>query len=262
MPKKLPRISLITPTYNQSNFIEATILSVLNQDYPNLEYIIMDGGSTDRTVSILKKYEDKIKWISKKDRGQSDALNRGLKQITGDIVGFLNSDDLLEENSLTTIAKYFQENRNIHWVTGKCNIIDENSNKVRSFIREYKNFFLKYIRNYKILHILNFIAQPSTFWRREIIKDIGLFNEAYHYSMDYEYWIRISKKYTLGFIDRNISSFRVHPKSKSTQNLSKQLKESYNIASLSTRSQVLLNLHKLHDILILFCYRYIFQLNE
>ena len=104
------KISVITPSYNQAQFIERTILSVLNQNYPNLEYIIMDGGSTDNTVEILKKYSDKIIWKSEKDNGQSGAINKGLKMATGDIVTYLNSDDIYELGTFEKIAEFFQKN--------------------------------------------------------------------------------------------------------------------------------------------------------
>ena len=120
------KISIITPSYNQAAFIERTILSVLNQNYFDLEYIIMDGGSTDGTTEILKKYSDKIIWKSEKDSGQSDALNKGLKIATGYIVAYLNSDDTYELGTLKKIAEFFQNNLGKKWVYGKCKIINEN----------------------------------------------------------------------------------------------------------------------------------------
>ena len=123
---KIMKISIITPSYNQAQFIERTILSVLNQDYKDIEYIIMDGGSTDGTVEILKKYSDHIIWKSEKDNGQSDAINKGLKMATGDIVAYLNSDDTYQPGAFKEVATFFEKNPDKKWVYGKCLIINEN----------------------------------------------------------------------------------------------------------------------------------------
>src|SRR3989344_6836696 len=158
MSKKWPKISIVTPTLNQGKYIEKSITSVLEQDYPNLEYLIMDGGSTDGTLKILKKYENRLNWYSGKDRGQSDAINKGLKKTSGEILAFLNSDDYYERNTLLKVGKFFQDNPNAMWVTGKCKIIDAQGVETRTVITAYKNFILKYLRYRNILHIINFIS--------------------------------------------------------------------------------------------------------
>ena len=125
-----PKISIITPSYNQGQYIEQTILSVIGQGYPNLEYIIIDGGSTDNTVEIIKKYSDKISyWISEPDKGQSDALIKGLEKCTGDIFNWINSDDYFEENSFFNIAQYFIDHPSIAMLSGFCNCFDNETFK-------------------------------------------------------------------------------------------------------------------------------------
>jgi len=247
MPKKLPKISIITPTLNQADFIEQTIKSVLSQNYPNLEYIIVDGGSKDKTLPILKKYQDKLKWISEKDRGQSDAINKGLELSTGEVVGYLNSDDVLEDGALFKIAEFFDENPHIFWVTGKCFIIDKDGKRTRFLINWYKNIFLKYFRSFTTLIISNYISQPATFWKKEILTKVGLFDKSLHYSMDYDYWLRISKHYyELGFIDAYLASFRIHETSKTVAKLSLQLSENYDIVKKYSTAKFLISLHKFH----------------
>lgn len=225
----LPKISVITPSYNQGNFIEQTIESVLNQNYPNLEYIIMDGGSTDGTLEILRKYNTKIIWKSEKDKGLSDAINKGLRLATGEIMAYINSDDLYEMETLKKIGEFFKENPQVMWVCGKCRIINENSREFYRPITCFKNFWLKRYGYNKLLAI-NFISQPAVFWRRKIIEETGFFNCNLNFAMDYEYWVRIGKKYKPAIINEYLASFRIHPKAKGTMSYSKQFKEELNIA--------------------------------
>lgn len=254
MPKKLPKISIITPTLNQANFIEQTIKSVLSQNYSDLEYIVVDGGSTDGTLDILKKYRGKLSWISGKDKGQSDAINKGLKMSSGAIVGYLNSDDVLENGALSQIADFFVAHDDIFWVTGKCFIIDGRGRRTRFLVNWYKNIFLKYFRSFATLIITNYISQPATFWKREILENVGLFKTSLHYSMDYDHWLRISKNYKLGFIDTYLASFRIHKTSKTSTKLSQQLAENYSIVQKYSSSNFLVNLHNFHDKTIFFLY--------
>src|SRR5918996_5336836 len=130
--KKYPRISIITPSFNQGNFIEETILSVLSQEYPDLEYLVMDGGSSDATLDVLKKYSGRITWFSEPDQGQTDAINKGLRRATGSVVGYLNADDLLLPGALNKVAQTFTADPQAWWVTGKCQIVDEENNEIRT----------------------------------------------------------------------------------------------------------------------------------
>lgn len=254
LSNKLPKISIITPSYNQARLIGKTIQSVLSQNYPNLEYILMDGGSTDGTLNILKRYKDRLIWFSQKDKGQSDAINKGIKKATGEIIGYLNSDDLLCENALFHIAEFYQNNPDYFWVTGRCQVIDERGDKIRSLVTLYKNFWLRFLRFPVSLFFINYISQPATFWRREVVNKIGYFDKSLYYVMDYDYWLRLSKIYKLGFIDKYLASFRIHKKSKSLKDPKAMLDEGYLVAR-RYGSSLFVFLHRLHDILTLLIYK-------
>ena len=223
------KVSIITPSYNQANFIERTIQSILTQSHDDIEYIIMDGGSTDGTVEILKKYSDRIIWRSEKDKGQSNGINKGLKIATGDVIAYLNSDDTYEPDAIKRVVNFFQKNPDKKWVYGKCKIINENDREIRKSITAYKNILLKKYSYSKLLSE-NFISQPATFWRRELFSEIGYFNEDEHFCMDYEYWLRIGKKYSAGVINRYLANFRYYINSKSGGVNKKQFQDELRIA--------------------------------
>lgn len=209
----IPKISIVIPSYNMAEFIEETIQSILNQNYLDFECIVIDGGSTDGTLDILKKYENKIVWVSEKDRGQSDAINKGLEQASGDIFAYINADDAYEEGCFQKVADYFDKNPTTKWVYGKCKIINENGLEIRKLITSYRNFWLKRY-SYTRLLTLDFIAQPAVFWRKELSGEIGLFDIEKHLSMEYEYWLKAGARYDPAFIDDYLARFRVHPGSK------------------------------------------------
>jgi glycosyltransferase involved in cell wall biosynthesis len=249
------RISIITPSYNQVQFIERTILSVLDQNYPNIEYIVMDGGSTDGTVEILKKYSDRIIWKSEKDEGQSDAINKGLKMATGDIVAYLNSDDTYEPGAFAKVADFFEKNPEKKWAYGKCKIINENDQEIRKPITFYKNLLLKKFSYSKLLSE-NFISQPATFWKREIHTQEGFFDESEHFCMDYEFWLRIGKNSPAGVINAYLANFRYYTNSKSGSVNKKQFQDELRIAKKYSRNNFLsIGLHYFNYFKIVSIYR-------
>lgn len=207
----LPKISIVTPSYNQGQFIEETILSVINQNYPNIEYIIVDGGSTDNTLDIIKKYKDRLAfWASEKDSGQSEAINKGLKKATGEVVCWLNSDDVLMPGALGEVANYFNKHPEIDMLCGYTAVIDQNSNIL-------SNLFTLKQKKWYAEHGIYYIAQPSMFWKKRIFDAIGLLREDFHAQMDKELLIRIFEHgYRIGQIKRNLASFRWHTASKSS----------------------------------------------
>ena len=223
------KVSIITPSYNQSQFIERTIQSVLSQDYANIEYIIMDGGSTDGTIEILNKYSDKIIWKSEKDNGQSDAINKGLKMATGDIVAYLNSDDTYEPEAISKAVKFFQENPEKKWAYGKCKIINKKDQKIRKPITAYKNLLLKKYSYSKLL-TENFISQPATFWKKELHQELGYFDENENFCMDYEFWLRLGQKYPAGVINEYLANFRYYSNSKSGSVNKQQFRDQLRLA--------------------------------
>lgn len=251
--QKLPKITIITPSYNQGKFIERTIRSVLEQDYPNLEYIVVDGGSTDGTLDILKRYEGSLTWISEKDQGQSDAINKGIKMSSGEILAYLNSDDVYERGAIRRVADFFLAHPSHMWLVGRCRIIDENDREIRRFITRYKNFFLNRY-NYNVLLTTNFISQPATFWRRRVIDDIGLFNVAYHRVMDYDYWLRIGRKYSPGIVKDCLAGFRVYQESKTSGDFVESFRQELAVSQKYSNSIVINGLHYLNFISICFAY--------
>lgn len=212
---KWPKITLITPSYNQGKFIEQTILSVIEQSYPNLEYIIIDGGSTDNTIEVIKKYEDYITyWVSEKDRGQSHAINKGLARCTGDIVNWLNSDDWLEQGALFKIADAFNQGSDVLVVSGF-----ENHIHIDGSISLYKGTFL----DTNVCHTIerSQLAQPSTFFRSDVFKALAPVPEDMHYIMDGELWVRFLLMFgQKGFnkINFPLVNFRLHLDSKTVSN--------------------------------------------
>lgn len=250
------KISVITPSFNQGEFIEETIRSILEQNYPNLEYIVIDGGSTDSTVEILKKYGKKIKWISEKDRGQSDAINKGMKMATGDVLAFLNSDDLYAKGALRNVERFFTNHPEAQWVSGDYFIIDSKKKKIRSFVRWYKKF-LRLSSSYPLLCFTNFVIQPSTFWRRKVHKEIGSFDVKLPYEMDYDYWLRIGKKYRLFHLETVLSLFRLHGASKSGFQYKKQFEEELRVLKKHHISPLIIFFHRIHNAVIIFLYNWI-----
>ena len=252
--KQLPKITVITPSYNQGHFITETIESVLNQNYPNLEYIVMDGGSTDDTVKILKSYGTQFTWVSKKDKGQTDAINQGLKKATGDILCFINSDDVFLPNTLNTVAEYFSNHSDAMWLTGDYFIIDEKGNKIQSFVAEYKKWLRKDPTRTR-LSIANYIIQPSTFWRRDLLNKVGMFNEDLHFCMDFDYWMRAMEQFPLHVTDSHFSLFRIHGQSKGGALYEKQFAEEHELVLKYVKSPFIRFVHKIHATLIVWAYR-------
>ena len=246
-PNLYPRISLITPSLNQGKFIEATIRSVLSQNYPNLEYIVMDGGSLDNTLKILEQYSDRLKWISEKDNGQTSAINKGLRMANGEILAYLNADDLFLPGTLFKVAKIFMEYPEVIWVTGQCRIIDENNREIRRLITAYKNFWLRYGHRFALL-ITDYISQPATFWRAKVLNDFGYPDENLHYAMDYEYWLRLYSKCPPQLIPEYLAAFKIHPHSKTTTTGHKDVfvDEERMAIQRHTNSKLLLTLHDIH----------------
>jgi glycosyltransferase involved in cell wall biosynthesis len=180
-------ISLVTPSYNQVKFIERTIKSVLNQKYPKLEYCIQDGGSTDGTKKIVAKYKNKLTFFdSKKDKGQSNAINLGFKHTRGEIMAYLNSDDMLMPGSLFYVNKYFQENPDTDVIYGNRIIVDQNDKKIGRWVL--------YKHDNKVLKTVDYVPQETLFWRREIWEKIGgKVDESFSFAMDWDLLMRFMK---------------------------------------------------------------------
>jgi glycosyltransferase involved in cell wall biosynthesis len=205
-----PRITLVTPSYNQGHFIEDTIQSVLAQAYPNLEYFVMDGGSRDNTVDVIRRYEGQLAgWVSEPDNGQAHAINKGLIRGTGDIIGWLNSDDLLLPSALRTIAHTFMDHPDYQVITGMNRTVYEESG------HEYNRFV--WLPHTDVLRLFCVVAQETTFWRRDVQDKIDLLDESLQFAMDYDYWQRmLAANYKFHFIPHYLSVFRQHQSAKTT----------------------------------------------
>jgi glycosyltransferase involved in cell wall biosynthesis len=231
------KISVITPTYNQGCYIRKSIDSVLNQKGNfQLEHIVVDGGSTDETLSILRSYGDKISWTSGPDGGQADALNKGIAKATGDIIGWLNSDDLYEPRCLQTICEIFGSEPSTQWVYGKTHIIDEKDNEYRKWITFYKNLRMRHFSLGKLL-TEDWIPQMSVFWRRSAGEVVGPFRKELRYAMDYDYWLRLGAKWPGRYVNHYLANFRLHSFSKSGRDYIKQLNEAYRVAVANAHGQ-------------------------
>jgi glycosyltransferase involved in cell wall biosynthesis len=221
-----PQITLVTPSYNQGEYLEETIRSVLLQGYANLEYIIVDGGSTDASVQIIRKYEKYLAWwVSEKDSGPSQALNKGFARATGDIHGYLNSDDFYEPGALHACVRAFKSGR--RWIVGQ----------VRYFQEGVGYWPVPQLpgKNVADWFICCPISQPGCFWAAELHREIGQFREDLQYLFDYEFWLRfrLNKKITPVVIDQPIAIYRLHPQSKTVAHIAasvlagKSIREQY-----------------------------------
>jgi len=210
-----PKITIVTPSFNQGQFIEETILSIINQDYPNLEYIIIDGGSTDNTAEVIKKYSDRIKhWVSEKDSGQANAINKGFKKASGEILNWINSDDQLMPGALKKIAQLFYRNPDAVVVHGRIEYFGETNSDFYS-----RNLPLKDIETRYAAHIC--MPQPATFYRKKLLEEQGLLDEDLHFSMDADLFIRAGLHYKIQQTEDVLARFRLHAASKSVSSFNK-----------------------------------------
>jgi glycosyltransferase involved in cell wall biosynthesis len=250
----LPRLTVITPSLNQCEYIEQTIESVVNQGYPDLEYLVVDGGSSDGTLDVLRKYEHALSWISEPDRGQSHAINKGLRRTTGEVVAYLNSDDLYEPGALLKVGQFFAQHPQAAWLTGKCRIIDRQGREVRKAMTLNKNLWLR-LRSYTVLQVLNYVSQAATFWRREVVDEVGLFDEALRYAMDYDFFLRVGQRYRLWVLHDYLASFRVHEESKGVTSASAQFEEDLASARRYVSSPILVGMHGLSNWIVVTLYK-------
>src|SRR5262245_9613026 len=214
----LPQITVITPSFNQAAFLEQTIASVLGQDYSNLEYIIIDGGSTDGSVNIIRRYEQHLAyWVSEKDRGQTHAINKGLQRATGDIIAYLNSDDYYLPGSFARVASYFRAHPEVDLLHGRCRSVDVSGKKIGERFGSIASF-AEILDLWDVWWQKRNFVQPEVFWTKRITDKVGLFREDLYWVMDYEYWARILRAGgRVGRLDAELACFRFHPEQKSTR---------------------------------------------
>ena len=200
----LPRVSIVTPSFNQAQYIESTIQSVLAQDYPHIEYMIVDGGSTDDTVDIIKKYQGQLAWwVSEKDQGQTDAINKGFARASGDILAWINSDDTYEPGAVRLAVNYLMEHPEVGMVYGDCNFINAEGRVIGRFASAQTNY--RMLRQ-GYVHI----PQQTMFFHAELWRQVGPLDPSFYFAMDYDLWTRISARTGIKYIPQTWANFRLH----------------------------------------------------
>ncbi len=197
-----PRVSIVTPSFNQAPFIERTLRSVLDQQIEGLEYVVCDGASTDETVDILRRYTGRVRWVSEPDHGQADAVNKALRMTSGDIIGWLNSDDVYFPGSIAYVVRYFEEHPEVDIVYGDACHIDERDEVLEQYYTEDWDF--------ERLKDVCFVCQPSVFFRRRVVERFGMLDASLRYCMDYEFWLRVGEKTPLVRLPSTIAGSRMY----------------------------------------------------
>ncbi|MBP6207985.1 MAG: glycosyltransferase [Anaerolineales bacterium] len=200
-------VSIITPSYNQAAYLEQTITSVLGQDHADMEYIVIDGGSTDGSVEIIKKYSDRLAyWVSEKDRGQAEAINKGFAKATGEIIAWLNSDDFYLEGTVKAAVQIFEQNPDVVLVYGNMLSVDEHGKPFNAL--NYKQLTLEDLLCFQI------IGQPAVFMRRSALQKAGGLDLAFHFMLDHHLWIRIAQLGRILHVPQTWSAARYHAEAK------------------------------------------------
>jgi glycosyltransferase involved in cell wall biosynthesis len=254
-----PWISIVTPCFNAAATIEETLRSVGTQDYPQVEHIVVDGGSTDGTVRLLEGTPG-IRWISEPDRGRVDAANKGARMASGDVVGWLNADDRYEPGTLQAVGEALTRDPQAAWATGYCRIVGADGGEIRSAITAYKNLLL---RRWSLPLYLtqNFVSDPATFVRRSALEEVGLLDERYLMSHDYDLWLRVAERYGAPVIlRRELACFRMTETTLSMAGFERQFREHAEIARVYGRRYPLaVAVNRSMSALIVFVYRVLRQ---
>jgi glycosyltransferase involved in cell wall biosynthesis len=202
MPEPLPSVSIVTPSFGQAAYIEATIRSVLEQDYPRLEYMVVDGGSTDGTIEVLRRYEPRLRWISEPDRGQADAIMKGFSRAGGEILAWLNSDDTYAPGAIAAAAGYFAEHPQVGVVYGNADFIDAAGGRIG------RCQHVEPFSRHRLLHYSDFIVQPAVFFRRSVFESVGGLDRSLCWAMDYDLWLKLSERTQFAFIGQVLANYR------------------------------------------------------
>lgn len=245
-----PKISIVIPSYNKVKYIEKTLQSIVTQKNASFEVIIQDGGSTDGTLDIIKKYAKKyptlISYVSKKDGGQLDAINKGIKKAKGEIVTFINADDEYESGALETVTGYFIENPNALWFAGKAIVINEDNKEIAKVATLYKNILLS-LNSCGLLLIVNYLMQPSVFLTKKVFQKYGLFTGTEFAVMEYDMWLKIGRHEMPVVVNKVLSKFRLEKDTKTSTNFRRLLSDDEKVVKKYTKNNLILFLHILHN---------------
>ena len=219
----LPSITIVTPCLNAAGTLEECLRSVREQGYPRLEHVVVDGGSTDGTLEILSAAE-RLSFISEPDEGRPDAVNKGVGLATGEVIGFLNADDRYEPGALNAVGEAFTRDHRAMWVTGYCRIIGGDGSEIREPITRYKNFLLRHF-SFPLYLTQNFVSDPATFVRRAVLDEVGLLDNRYRISHDYDLWLRVARRWRPVVLKRYLSCFRMVEGTLSMAGFERQFRE-------------------------------------
>ena len=223
-------ISIITPSFNQSAYLEQTILSVLDQDYPRIEYIVIDGASTDNSVDIIRKHQNKLAyWVSEKDNGQADAINKGFARATGEVIAWLNSDDYYLAGTVSAAVKIFEEHPDVVLVYGNMLAVDEHGKTFNTL--NYKQLTLEDLLCFQI------IGQPAVFMRRSALQKTGGLNPAFHFLLDHHLWIRIAQQGKILHVPQTWAAARYHAEAKNRAKAAEFGREAFRILDYVTQEK-------------------------
>jgi glycosyltransferase involved in cell wall biosynthesis len=216
--------SVVTPCLDAEATIAEALASVREQGYAPLEHVVVDGGSTDGTMEIVRAAGDHVRWISEPDRGLSDAMNKGIAMAQGDVIGWLNADDVYLPGALRRVADAFARRPDAEWVTGRCLIVDADGGEIRRGITRYKDALLRRY-SFPLFLTQNFVSSPATFVRRDALQAVGGFDERFRYSMDYDAWLKLARRSAPVVVDAPLACFRMAEGSLSMTGFERQFRE-------------------------------------